>query len=442
MKKEINFLIEFQEKTQFEYDKESNKINIAILKFFEELSAFKNMIKNYEKSPDYLKSLREMSEKMEDKFSTFKQNQMEKYEKILNEENRLSEDLDLFDQKIKEYDNIECERSFPVNSIKEHESNLNEEDQDEVLLQLKNRINKINKKLVEFGGRTCKWKDVDHNTFLKLKTKHKNNIESENFFNDCVSNIPIYTEEEIVNHIEAYKEYENLELSKKEIILAYNDRKYEIQQNNIQQNEEETINVEKNKRTSIKDIQKQREELEKKKASVLSWKAKKKSAEEVKKENEEKAKSERRLRQLEKEKSDLLKKKRAIQEFKEKKLLQQAEEVQKKGREKVSSRPTAEDLERIKQKEDRMVAKRLKTKLIKEAKKVEEEEKENRISEMKTIKFAYVEPKLTEATKTYESRKREKFDYKDGDKKYGDNFGGGFTRSSGRAIPSWRQDVL
>ncbi len=55
------------------------------------------------------------------------------------------------------------------------------------------------------------------------------------------------------------------------------------------------------------------------------------------------------------------------------------------------------------------------------------------------IKFAYVEPKLEEETTAIAGKKTQKFDGKN--PKYADNFGGQAVRTTGRAIPSWRQGV-
>lgn len=76
----------------------------------------------------------------------------------------------------------------------------------------------LEKKMDILGGKTLGWDHEDHQTFLKIRTKHKNNIDKVAFLNDCITCLPYYGEEKIREHIKYFKEYLLAEDQKKLLI--------------------------------------------------------------------------------------------------------------------------------------------------------------------------------------------------------------------------------
>lgn len=67
----------------------------------------------------------------------------------------------------------------------------------------------------ENGGVRCNWDADDHEMFLKIRSKHSNNITKLVFLNDCICSMPIFTEEQIKEHISKFMIYEQLSNQKK-----------------------------------------------------------------------------------------------------------------------------------------------------------------------------------------------------------------------------------
>ena len=54
------------------------------------------------------------------------------------------------------------------------------------------------------GGKNCGWKEEEHNQFLRLRTKHKNNLYKIAFRSECMLILPYFSEEVIKEHIERF----------------------------------------------------------------------------------------------------------------------------------------------------------------------------------------------------------------------------------------------
>ena len=83
---------------------------------------------------------------------------------------------------------------------------------------MKRRIDRFEERIMLNGGKQLGWDTEEHGEFLKLKTKHHGKIHSSNFMEECMSNIPIHNQDQIIEHIEKYAKYCDLEEAKKGII--------------------------------------------------------------------------------------------------------------------------------------------------------------------------------------------------------------------------------
>ena len=99
------------------------------------------------------------------------------------------------------------------------------------------------------------------------------------------------------------------------------------------------------------------------------------------------------------------------------------------------------DIDRIKDKEDALLQKKLDAKQVKASKKFNEEIKYQNYKIKEKQKLKYVPSKLKESTTQSKNRKREKFDPNKEQKKDAYTMANNVLGRTARAIPAWRQGL-
>ena len=99
------------------------------------------------------------------------------------------------------------------------------------------------------------------------------------------------------------------------------------------------------------------------------------------------------------------------------------------------------DIDRIKDKEDALLQKKLDAKQVKQSNKMSQEIKYQNYKIKEKQKLKYVPSKLKESTTQSKNRKREKFDPNKEQKKDACTMANNVLGRTTRAIPSWRQGL-
>lgn len=473
LKNELIQLYNNEEKCEFDRSKEREDIFLTLSLIRKDIKSFKEKIKYFDKSEANVNKIQEITLSLETKMSDFQTKQMQIFDDLAQQEEKFCNDLDLFSNRLESYENNQIilenkqkkPKPFSTNFIKEQEENEeyssfysendinekknketdeeNEENDNEIqeidheMEQMKAKITSIDKKIKSNGGVSCGWPDEDHKDFLKIRTKHKNNINRAVFFDDCVSAFPLYPPDDIKMHIESFKIYQNLENEKKRLVEEYKMLKTQKKRKILNIIDEENKIEEKNKENRNINTAENQEKQRKLKEQLQEWKRKKLSLKEL--QNEKKTQQELEKKKLEEQK--LKEKKLEISE----KLKEYKQNKEKEKQTKLQPAPKKtvdpSELERIKQKEEQIL---LKKKELLEKRKISEEEKKKKLEKMletKNIKFSYVDSKLNEQTKAIQGKKNEKFDPRRDQPKLADTFGGVLGKGPSRAIPSWRQGV-
>ena len=177
------------------------------------------------------------------------------------------------------------------------------------------------------------------------------------------------------------------------------------------------------------------------KEKVKMWKQKRKALEEIHNEKIEEKNFEKRQEKdfkLQQQKKETAEKLKQFKELKELKKMKEQEREQLKKEISIKFLNPFE-LERIRQKEEKLLERKLillETQQIKLTEKILSQEK---TKELMKAKFAYVEPKLDHQTAAIANKKTKKFDPKQDQGKLADTFGGMLGKGMSRAVPSWRQ---
>jgi len=469
LKNEIQHLAKLEENHTFErqFEREELYKFIAVLK--KDLKILRDGLKKCAKQPEYINKIKNLTENIENKISGFKEKKIVNFDKLIEEEAELYDDIQGIASKIEEYEEPAQARegyrppsnnSFriktqknPVLPLKEIpkaslddplEINSDEErhrkakyNLEKKLASIKEDILQVDRQLATFGKGGMGWSDQDHKTFLKLRTKHNNNLDNPNFMSDCLQALPFYKEEDIEEHIERYKDYLDFEKKKKELVEKYKHMKSihsQMEAEAAKKLEEAKQLQEKKKKELIQ------EEKEKIKEDISKWKISRLTTKIGEKENDL---AEAMMRKKEREDKFNARKeeiRRRVQEYKEAKEMEKLEQKHQQELEKTMKRKvfSKDDLLKIKEREDLLFKKNQEKIMKKKLEVLEKMNKNQKVLESTGSQYQHVESRLTEATVAMQTKQREKFDPRNGPGKLADNFAGALIRNTGRALVGWK----
>ena len=363
------------------------------------------------------------------------------------DEKKVYNNLDLIDKYI---DKIMTNINYQIYGIDEEEITFND------IEKLIKKMNKNHLKIIriktdiinaiiekKLGGNNLGWEPKEHEEFIKLKNNYNNRINTYEFLTSLSTTIPYIPVSELKNHISLYEKYIKINDIKKLLLNKYKEikkkKEEEEKENRIKKLSEEKKIREKQKKEA-KDkfkIQEQRRQ------KVMEWKL-----------NKEKELMEKRQIQFEEKKIQRQKEKEIyyINKIKNQYILEdyhRKKEKEKEERERLIEEEKIKnaqninkfDIDRIKDKEDNLLQKKLEAKQIKDANKKSQEIKYQNYKIKEKQKLKYIPSKLIESTTQSKNRKREKFDPNKEQKKDACTMANNVLGRTTRAIPTWRQGL-
>ena len=363
------------------------------------------------------------------------------------DEKKVYNNLDLIDKYI---DKIMTNINYQIYGIDEEEITFND------IEKLIKKMNKNHLKIIriktdiinaiiekKLGGNNLGWEPKEHEEFIKLKNNYNNRINTYEFLTSLSTTIPYIPVSELKNHISLYEKYLKINDIKKLLLNKYKEikkkKEEEEKENRIKKLSEEKKIREKQKKEA-KDkfkIQEQRRQ------KVMEWKL-----------NKEKELMEKRQIQFEEKKIQRQKEKEIyyINKIKNQYILEdyhRKKEKEKEERERLIEEEKIKnaqninkfDIDRIKDKEDNLLQKKLEAKQIKDANKKSQEIKYQNYKIKEKQKLKYIPSKLIESTTQSKNRKREKFDPNKEQKKDACTMANNVLGRTTRAIPTWRQGL-
>ena len=375
-------------------------------------------------------------------------NVLNKKIKTDSEEKKVYNDLDLIDKYIEKImTNVNI--NYSNYGINEEEITFN--DIEKLIKKMNNNhlkliriktdiINAIIEK--KLGGNNQGWEQKEQDEFIKLKNSYNNKINTYEFLTSLSTIIPYIPVSELKNHINLYEKYIKINEVKKLLLNKYKEirkkKEEEEKEKKIKKlNEEKKLRQEQKKDAKNK-IKMQQERRQK----ILEWK-----------QNKEKELI---------EKQQILFEEKKIQKQKEKEIYyinkiktqyilddyhKKKEQEKEKQRlieeEKIKSAQNINkfDIDRIKDKEDALLQKKLEAKQNKASVKMNQEIKYQNYKIKEKEKLKYVPSKLKESTTQSKNRKREKFDANKEQKKDAYTMANNVLGRTARAIPAWRQGL-
>lgn len=305
---------------------------------------------------------------------------------------------------------------------------------------IKSKINIIDQIIDKnLGGINLTWQARDQQEFLKLRASHNLKINTFEFLNDLENALPFLPKTELKNHIKIFNKYYLINELKKKLINHYKQLKIDKEEtektkmleqiNNVKRPSTANINV--NKKSLVNENKTKLEEWKKQKLAEK----KEKYEEDLRREQENKEKE--KLKYI--EKANIIKP--MIEEYKKNKnLIENTFENSNLNQNKVEINQI--DLERIKEKNDKLVEKKMliiKTKSLNNIKKAENYTK-YKLKKMESMDV--VPSKLTEKTKGFESKQRKKYDSNNEQKKDAHTMANNVLGRMTRAVPEWRKALV
>ena len=363
------------------------------------------------------------------------------------EERQVYNNLDLIDKYI---DRIMTNINYPVYGMDEEEITFND------IEKLIKKMNQNHLKIIriktdiinaiiekKLGGNNLGWEAKEHEEFLKLKNNYNNKINTYEFLTSLSTIIPYIPVSELKNHINLYEKFVKINDIKKLLLNKYKEIKKKKEEEEKEKrikklNEEKKIREEQKKEAKNKfKIQEERRQ------KVMEWK-----------QNKEKELMEKRQIQFEEKKIQRQKEKEIyyINKIKNQYILEdyhkrkkeekeQRERILEEEKMKAAQNINKFDIDRIKDKEDALLQKKLEAKQVKASNKMEKEIKYQNYKIKEKQKLKYVPSKLKESTTQSKNRKREKFDPNKEQKKDAYTMANNVLGRTTRAIPSWRQGL-
>lgn len=364
------------------------------------------------------------------------------------EEKKVYNNLDLIDKYI---DRIMTNVNYPIYGINDEEE-ITFNDVEKLVKKMNQnhlKIIRIKTDIInviiekKLGGNNQGWEPKEHEEFLKLKNAHNNRINTYEFLTSLSTIIPYIPVSELKNHIYLYEKFVKINEIKKLLLNKYKEIKKK-KEDEEKEKKIKKLNEEKKLREEQKKDAKNKFKIqEERRQKVLEWKQNKEKELQQKQqilfeEKKIQRQKEKEIYYINKIKNQYILDnyhKRKQKEKEEKEKLLEEERI------KLAQNINQFDIERIKDKEDALLQKKLDAKQIKDSKKVNQEIKYQNYKIKEKQKLKFVPSKLKESTTQSKNRKREKFDPTKEQKKDACTMANNVLGRTTRAIPTWRQGL-
>ena len=307
------------------------------------------------------------------------------------------------------------------------------------LEQIKETIEYINKIIEKnLGGINLFWQQKEHEEFLKLRINFHNKINNYEFLTALSNTIPYIPINEHKNHIRLFEKYSYLNEIKKDLLKKYKEIK--------------NLMEEQNKKNVLEKIQLERENLKKKnlnnfdlenqqnkKKLIEEWKEKKRleNISNLKKQMEEEINQKEKEREIylqNREKNQIL-----IEQYRKKKYEEEQEKIEKEKLLELNKNDFNQiDFDRIKEREEILLEKRKNAIRAKSTKNLRNETNYMRFKMRNNSKLNKVESKLNDLTQGFKNKQRHKFNPNVDKGKDACTMANNVLGHTSKAMPLWR----
>ena len=368
--------------------------------------------------------------------------------KDIQEEKQVYNNLDLIDKYI---DKIMTNVNYPIYGINdEEEITFND------IEKLVKKMNQNHLKIIriktdiinaiiekKLGGNNQGWEPKEHEEFIKLKNAYNNRINTYEFLTALSQTIPYIPVSELKNHIYLYEKFVKINDIKKLLLNKYKEIKKKKEEDEKEKKIQKIKEERKLREEQKKDAKNKQKIQEERRQKVLEWKQNKEKELLAKQQILYEEKKIQRQKEKEIYYINKIKNHYALEEYHQRKKQEQEEKAKliEEEKNKLAQNINKFDIDRIKDKEDALLQKKLDAKQVKVSNKLSQEIKYQNYKIKEKEKLKYVPSKLKESTTQSKNRKREKFDPNKEQKKDAYTMANNVLGRTTRAVPSWRQGL-
>jgi len=377
-----------------------------------------------------------------------KLNSEEENNNDIQEEKQVYNNLDLIDKYI---DKIMTNVNYPIYGINdEEEITFND------IEKLVKKMNQNHLKIIriktdiinaiiekKLGGNNQGWEPKEHEEFIKLKNAYNNRINTYEFLTALSQTIPYIPVSELKNHIYLYEKFVKINDIKKLLLNKYKEIKKKKEEDEKEKKIQKIKEERKLREEQKKDAKNKQKIQEERRQKVLEWKQNKEKELLAKQQILYEEKKIQRQKEKEIYYINKIKNHYALEEYHQRKKQEQEEKAKliEEEKNKLAQNINKFDIDRIKDKEDALLQKKLDAKQVKVSNKLSQEIKYQNYKIKEKEKLKYVPSKLKESTTQSKNRKREKFDPNKEQKKDAYTMANNVLGRTTRAVPSWRQGL-
>ena len=377
-----------------------------------------------------------------------KLNSEEENNNDIQEEKHVYNNLDLIDKYI---DKIMINFNYPIYGINdEEEITFND------IEKLVKKMNQNHLKIIriktdiinaiiekKLGGNNQGWEPKEHEEFIKLKNAYNNRINTYEFLTALSQTIPYIPVSELKNHIYLYEKFVKINDIKKLLLNKYKEIKKKKEEDEKEKKIQKIKEERKLREEQKKDAKNKQKIQEERRQKVLEWKQNKEKELLAKQQILYEEKKIQRQKEKEIYYINKIKNHYALEEYHQRKKQEQEEKAKliEEEKNKIAQNINKFDIDRIKDKEDALLQKKLDAKQVKVSNKLSQEIKYQNYKIKEKEKLKYVPSKLKESTTQSKNRKREKFDPNKEQKKDAYTMANNVLGRTTRAVPSWRQGL-
>ncbi|XP_021460913.2 coiled-coil domain-containing protein 112 isoform X2 [Oncorhynchus mykiss] len=421
-------LEEFDKGLQDDRNTEQMNVQKHLMKIHNGVNKFQMQLTDVKPTPELIEKLKDIMTEVENSINTFKGDQRQSFEDLLKEERTCSQEICAFEKKIETWSlAVKADPKLPpappgkVCLAKALEEDLPPE------------VTALERFLQQTGGKQGGWDQYDHQSFLKVWTKHNGKPA---YRKEALLYLPGRTPDNVEQHEDWYLELLYLQEKKKEAIYRW---KVERQQERAArlQHQDELENVARREREAQAETQQRRAEEERREAvaRLEGWKRQRRLRLEQEEEQRltgeilqrRQAKEERR-RQLE---VKLVLEAHIRQKKEEEELLTMQKEEQEQADMEEKKRLAGYCIKRFQERDFQKLETKVQEKQEKEKQELDRQKRLAKLKEKAEAHISRDPSRLCKPTKGWEERTKE----------IGPTGGGPVLQMFHRAVPSWRQGL-
>ncbi|KAK6312758.1 hypothetical protein J4Q44_G00161050, partial [Coregonus suidteri] len=425
---EFGVLEEFDKGLQDDRNTEHMNVQKHLVKIHNGVNRFQMQLTDVKPTPEFIEKLKEIMTEVENSINTYKEDQRQSFEELLKEERTCSQEISAFEKKIETWSlAVKTDPKLPpAPSAKVCLAKALEED-------LPPEVTALERFLQQTGGKQGGWDQYDHQSFLKVWTKHNGKPA---YRKEALLYLPGKTPEDIEQHEDWYLELLYLQEKKKEAIHRWKAERQQERATRLQHQNELESTARREREVQAETQQRRAEEERREAATRLDgWKRQRRlrlEQEEEQRLTEEilqgrQAKEERR-RQLE---VKLVLEAHIRQKKEEEELLNMQKEEQEQAEMEEKKRLAGYGIKRFQERDFQKLETKVQERREKEKQHLDRQKRLAKLKEKAEAHISRDPSRLCKPTKGWEERTKE----------IGPTGGGPVLQMFHRAVPSWRQGL-